>query len=275
MLFSWANKQLEKLSETMAPMTNAATGKFIQALQHDDIQTAKTLLSTSNSEGNSHSHSHSYSNNNSTGTNTKPAQFINPYETIFHPSKQSKAIHMACQYSNKVIFTYILQTFYESHNHNLNQVLSTTDAQGHTILHYACMSLHSNRQHALSFVQYLVEMFNNLQLSSILVAKSSSGQTAYDVATNNDLIRQYLLPRQLQMETQECLDNGGVGLPKGMDLGGLKIHSNIAPPPVMGMGTGAITPSTPLQSPPGGGGGGSNNNIYSIANNGGTWYWWS
>jgi hypothetical protein len=52
------------------------------------------------------------------------------------------------------------------------------------------MSLHSsNRQHALSFVQYyLVEMINNLQLSSILVAKSSSGQIAYDVATNNDLI---------------------------------------------------------------------------------------
>ena len=114
---------------------------------------------------------------------------MRPFSTPVNKAKQF-TWHVNIPTKPYSIFTYILQTFSESHNHNLNQVLSTTDAQGHTILHYACMSLHSsNRQHALSFVQYyLVEMINNLQLSSILVAKSSSGQTAYDVATNNDLI---------------------------------------------------------------------------------------
>ena len=128
MLFSWANKQLEKLSETMAPLSNSATGQFIQALQNNDIQTAKSLLSTDENTHQNHSQFGVGNEFNGFGNNSyqqggayhsggvgmnigngslsmgmqQPQQpaTVNPHSTTFHPQKQSKAIHITCQYSN-------------------------------------------------------------------------------------------------------------------------------------------------------------------------------
>ena len=84
------------------------------------------------------------------------------------------------------------------------------------------------------------------QQATYLSAKNRMGQTPYDVAQLN-VVLQYLLPIQLQAETQAALDNGGVGLPQGIDLGGLKISNRHLPPPATLMGGGMP------QSAPGGG----------------------
>ncbi len=270
MIFSWANKQLEKLSETMAPLSNLATGKFIQALQNNDVQTAKALLSTNgnsnqgfNQQGSNGYHLNDGFNSsyNGNGTNIGEPQMtlIDPHSTSFHPHKQTKAIHITCQYSNTLVYNYILSTFYSN---DPAQVLLQTDAAGNTVLHYACLSTSHN---AFSFVQFLIEAYKSYSVQHGISQKNNSGETAYDVA-RNDMIRQYLLPIQLQFETQECLNNGGVGLPQGIDLGGLKIQNrNLAPPPTMGgvgAGAGAGAVMGGGGPPPMNGAGGSN--MYSM-----------
>ena len=76
------------------------------------------------------------------------------------------------------------------------------------------------------------------------MSKNSQGQTPYDASTVNS-VRQWLLPLQLQAETQYALDNGGAGLPPGIDLGGLRVKNlNLPPPPTFG--------ATPSPGPAGG-----------------------
>ncbi|KAL3793137.1 hypothetical protein HJC23_005639 [Cyclotella cryptica] len=98
--------------------------------------------------------------------------------------------------------------------------------------------------------------------ASILL-KTNEGATAYDVASSQ-AVRGYLLPRQLQLETKECLDNGGKGLMPGIDLGGCRVnYNNLAPPPVIGgmgpppmagggppMQNSSYDPSAALMQPP-------------------------
>ena len=99
------------------------------------------------------------------------------------------------------------------------------DHQGNTPLHYAASSKVIGAVH-------LVKCLVNEYHVSVTV-KNGAGKTAYDIATQ-DSIRQYLLPIQLQRETQECIDNGGRGLPDGIDMGGMNIKRDIAPPPIVG-----------------------------------------
>ena len=140
---------------------------------------------------------------------------------------------MACQYS----MTRLLRLLMNQPGVSIEQ----PDYAGCTPLHHACMS--TQRSTGLEVVKILVQEYG-----ADPCAKNSGGQTPYDVATI-DSIRQYLLPIQLQKETQYALDNGGQGLPPGIDLGGLKINrSNMAPPPQFG-GTGvAASPAGVAQS---------------------------
>ena len=127
-----------------------------------------------------------------------------------------------------------------------------TDYNGWTALHHAsCASVNS-----LALVKFLVE-----ECSASILLKTNDGSTAYDVATTQ-AVRGYLLPRQLQLETKECLDNGGKGLMPGIDLGGCSVnYSNLAPPPVIGgppstaggatfMQSNSYDPSAALMQPP-------------------------
>jgi hypothetical protein len=101
-----------------------------------------------------------------------------------------------------------------------------TDYNGWAALHHASSSSSTN---SLQLVKYLVE-----DCGASILLKTNEGRTAYDVASSQG-VRGYLLPRQLQLETKECLDNGGKGLMPGIDLGGCQVnYSNLAPPPVIG-----------------------------------------
>ncbi len=152
---------------------------------------------------------------------------------VVHPTKGSYAIHMACQHSMARLVHYIL-TQPGCHPH-------VTDAQGNTALHYAALSSQRTDNQAVNVCRMLVTDFG-----ASVITKNALGQTAYEVATLTS-VRQYLLPLQLQQETQQALDNGGVGLPPGIDLGGHRIQNNnmmTAPPPLI------PPPPTNFGSPP-------------------------
>ena len=155
---------------------------------------------------------------------------IDPVRTVVNQSKGWFPIHMACQYS----MVRLIRLLMNQQGVSIQQ----PDYSGSTPLHHACMS--TQRSEGLEVVKILMQDY-----SADPCAKNSKGQTPYDIATL-DSIRQYLLPIQLQRETQYALDNGGVGLAPGIDLGGLRINrGNMAPPPQFG-GAGVAAP------PPGG-----------------------
>ncbi|CAB9528209.1 Ankyrin Repeat [Seminavis robusta] len=135
--------------------------------------------------------------------------------TKLNPTRGSYAIHLACQQCMDRLIRYLLQ--------QPGVDLTYMDSAGNTPLHYACLSTDTLR--TLPTVKLLVT-----ELGASVVAKNSLGQTPYDVATVNS-VRQFLLPLQLQQETQAAIDNGGVGLPPGIDMGGLRIRNPVAPPP--------------------------------------------
>lgn len=134
---------------------------------------------------------------------------------VLNPTKKSYAIHLACERSMDRLIRMLLT--YPGVD------LTFIDTHGNTPLHYAAMS--TDRNQGLPTVKMLVNEYK-----ASVVTKNSSGQTPYDLATL-DMVRQFLLPLQLQEETRQAIDNGGVGLPPGIDMGGLRIANPAAPPP--------------------------------------------
>jgi len=158
---------------------------------------------------------------------------IDPLHTIVQSTKGTTPLHLACGHSMATLIRQIMAFPGAS--------MEITDAAGNTPLHHASMS--TDQGNAVYTVRMLVTEYN-----ASVVAKNWQGQTPYDMATLNG-IRQYLLPIQLQQETQQAIDNGGVGLPPGIDMGGLRISQPaMPPPPIGGMGGGA--PPTPPSGPP-------------------------
>jgi hypothetical protein len=167
---------------------------------------------------------------------------MDPLHTMVQSTKGSYPLHLACQHGMERLIKQLLTI----PGANIQQL----DSMGNTPLHYAC--LNGNSKTALYIVKMLVTKFH-----ASVVTKNASGQTPYDTATING-VRQYLLPLQLQQETQHALDNGGLGLHPGIDMGGMHIkNSTMAPPPIGGMmamgggmPTNAMRPATPMGAPP-------------------------
>lgn len=159
---------------------------------------------------------------------------MDPVHTVMNPVKGQYPIHLACQYS----YPRLMELLLNQPGMNIQQ----TDLAGNTPLHYASMSTAPN---GLDMIKLLITNYG-----ASVVARNAQGQTPYDVAILNS-IRQYLLPIQLQAETQIALDNGGQGLPPGIDLGGMQIkNSTMAPPPTFAGPPGNTTTSTStVQSP--------------------------
>lgn len=134
-----------------------------------------------------------------------------------NPTKGYQPIHLACENGAVQVITSLL-----SHH---GARVDTFDYQGNTALHYAARYSGGPAISPVELVKMLVNNFN----ASVTV-KNAEGQTPYDVSSDT-MVRQYLLPLQLQQETQTCFDNGGQGLPPGIDMGGHHMSTNIAPPP--------------------------------------------
>eukprot|EP00980_Cylindrotheca_fusiformis_P030078 scaffold24318_cov147-Cylindrotheca_fusiformis.AAC.1 len=169
---------------------------------------------------------------------------FNPVYTVVNEAKGWYPIHLACQYSQ----TRLIRLLLNQPGMNIEQ----PDGEGNTALHHACIS---SDPRALEVVQTLVN-----ECGANALAKNGMGQVPYDLASSNN-VRQFLLPIQLQKETQIALDNGGQGLPPGIDLGGLRISNpNMAPPP-KSFGSaptgrsqsngGGMYPPTPIPTAPG------------------------
>ncbi len=179
-MFAWANSQLERLSETLAPPSNDPGHRFAKAVRDGDEGEAMRILTSE----------------------------LDPNEKL-NQVKGSLAVHIAAQYGAQQVLRQLL----------CPQYAQAFDMQGNTPLHYASLGGHR------STCQMLIDEF---QVS--VTVKNAHGSTPYDLATL-DSVRQYLLPLQLQRETQDCLDNGGIGLVPGVDLGTNRI-SNLPPPPL-------------------------------------------
>lgn len=199
-LFAWANSKLEQLSEQLAPIPNDPAHRFSKACASNDPNLALQLLSPTPPPL-------------PDGTQCSP---VDPFKTIINRQKGSLAIHCAAEFGQMNVVQNLIVQF----GVNAEQF----DHQGNTPLHYAASS---RLPAVLNVIKFLVNEYN---VSVIL--KNMHGKTAYDLATQ-DSVRQFLLPIQLQKETQECIDNGGRGLPDGADLGGMTIKRDIAPPPII------------------------------------------
>jgi hypothetical protein len=198
-MFSWATSQLEILAQTVAPPPTDPKSKFVIACQKGEEDTALQLLTT---------------------------EFVDPLREVVQPVKGQTAIHLACLHGMPRVVEQILSRLGQPQDQG--SVMYILDGEGNTPLHSACMSKNPDN---LALIKRLVEIVGKPAVG----VKNNAGQTPYDVATLNS-IRQYLLPIQLQAETQAALDNGGVGLVPGMDLCGLRVTpKNVAPPPTMTM----------------------------------------
>lgn len=225
-LFAWANRQLEQLTDKLAPVPNDPAHRFSKACSSNDGQFALQLLSSMPPPL-------------PDGTHSSP---LDPFGTIINKQKGSFAIHCAAEYAQINVVKALIAQFGVSPEQ--------FDQQGNTPLHYAAAS---QCPQALELVKMLIKEYN---VSATV--QNMHGKTPYDLA-NIDSVRQYLLPIQLQSETQKCIDNGGRGLPEGIDMGGLVIKKDIPPPPIVSGGFGS-----PIAA--GGTGNGGNMHIFSAAN---------
>jgi hypothetical protein len=199
-MFQWANKQLEKLSETLAPPPSTPAHRYLAAVASHQEDVALAILND-------------------------PHEPLDPYASL--NQKGMNALHAAASHGIVNIIRQLI---------GRGVRVDIADYNGWTALHHASASKSMSAQSALATVKVLVE-----ELGASVVMKDATAQTPYDVGTSQ-AVRGYLLPKQLQQETQECLDNGGAGLMPGIDMGGMKVnYSNLAPPPVIG---------TPGRAPP-------------------------
>jgi len=205
MLFAWANKKLEELAETIAPIgsdSSSLPNKFLAALTSNNEDLALSILRGAIQPDPS----------------GEPVQPLDANNTIFNNTKGTKAIHVACQHCSLRVIQTLVNDYRVS--------IDTFDYQGNTGLHYAAAS---NHPQAVNVVKTLVSSYN-----ATVTLRNMNNQSPYDVS-GDTLVRQYLLPLQLQRETQDALDSGGP-LPPGTDCSSHRLHAsqqfakNNAPP---------------------------------------------
>ena len=211
-MFSWATSTFESLAQTVAPPPTDPYSRIYLACQKRDENTIMDIVISQAQQG-----------------------MIHPTHTIIHESKGYTLLHLACLYSLSRLLQYCLDQLQQEAQNQPSYYILVTDKEGNTPLHCAAIS---NQGEALEIIKRLlaIEASSNNNgghiPSPIITVQNMSGKTPYDVATVNS-IRQYLLPIQLQAETQMAINNGGIGLPPGIDMGGLTIQNaaHLPPPP--------------------------------------------
>jgi hypothetical protein len=244
-MFSWATSHLEKLAQTVAPPPPTDSfASLLYCCQRGDDDGAVSWVMERQAGGN-------ITGNNSNDGYGGSSSPIDPVRSIVQQVKGQTILHWSCFYGLPRLLELCLQWNQQQHPQPF-PLSSLTDLEGNTPLHHAAMS---DRPNALDISKFLLQH----DTSGLIQQQNRQAKTAYDVAVR-DTVRQFLLPLQLQAETQAAIDNGGLGLPPGIDLGGLTIQNqNLAPPPTMSMGIGgggggatpqSLYPPTPGFSPP-------------------------
>lgn len=151
------------------------------------------------------------------------------------------AIHIACRYNNRLAVD-ILRSY--------GVPLELADRNGNTPLHYSAKSGH------IDLCKFLVSC------GCTISKRNSSGQTPYDVSENH-IIRQYLLPLQLQDERQQMdadpSSSAGYNAPLGTSTSyqappplyppPTSFPPTFAPPPHAGLAQ-SQQPAAPYPAPP-------------------------
>lgn len=162
-MFSWANSQLEKLSETLAPPPTTPGPRFLAALAAFDENTALSILNDQN-----------------------PVNALD----IYTPVKPNGIcpIHVAATYGAVTVLRELIV--------NRGVSVDTLDQSGYTPLHHAASTKLINANVSLQVAKFLVEECG----ASVITKSQQQQQTPYDVASSQ-AVRGYLLPKQLQAET--------------------------------------------------------------------------
>ena len=217
-MFRWATNTFESLAQTVAPPPTDPYSRIYLACQKREENIIIEIIQSQQSQG----------------------IVVHPTQTIIHESKGYTLFHLACLYSLSQVIEYCFGQL-QQESHPSYYYLSVRDKEGNTPLHCAAMS---NQMEALDIIKRLISIESSSNQNSnnnnndgsnfppIITVQNSLGKTPYDVATVNS-VRQYLLPIQLQAETQMAINNGGIGLPPGIDMGGLTIPNaaHLPPPP--------------------------------------------
>ena len=102
-------------------------------------------------------------------------------------SSGSRLIHVASANNSRQVIDYLISQ---------NVSVDTFDSQGDVPLHYAAKNGHID----------LVKLF--VSLGASVRIKNARGKMPYDVCERHQYVRQFLLPIQLQAETEEQARNG-------------------------------------------------------------------
>ena len=175
-MFSWANKQLERLSETLAPPPTNANGQTCSS--HRLLAALVNNTDNTNNDGRLAGEALALAILREEGHQGDVDIATAPLNV-----RGMSALHLAAKHGASYL---LLQELIQVRGVNVDIV----DRDGNTALHHAAMANNNNNNNKstpLATVQLLVETYGANVLS-----KNNVGETPYDVAVNSQAMRGYL-----------------------------------------------------------------------------------
>ena len=180
-MFSWANKQLERLSETLAPPPTDANGQTCAS--HRLLAALVNNTDNTNNDGRLAGEALALAILREEGHQGGGEDMATAPLNV----RGMSALHLAAKHGASNL---LLQELIQVRGVNVDIV----DRDGNTALHHAAMMANNNNNHnhnqsstPMATVQLLVETYG-----ANILSKNNVGETPYDVAGNSQAIRGYL-----------------------------------------------------------------------------------